>query len=91
MKNKNNLKSKKYRRQSQALARWRGRLEFAESFSKSTRKIGWIEFTKNQIAILEAKRAIRASGIPNINEYVAKNCPTIEQYFDEINSFEQKE
>ena len=26
MKNKNNLKSKKYRRQSQALARWRGRL-----------------------------------------------------------------
>jgi len=91
MKNKNNPKSKKSRRQSQALARWRGRLKFAESFSKSTRKIGWIEFTKNQIAILEAKRAIRASGIPNINEYVAKNCPTIEQYFDEINSFEQKE
>ena len=29
MKNKNNPKSKKYRRQSQALARWRGRLEWA--------------------------------------------------------------
>jgi len=91
MKNKNNPKSKKRQRQSRALARWRERLKFAESFSKSTRKIGWIEFTKNQIAILEAKRAIRASGIPNINEYVAKNCPIIEQYFDEINSFEQKE
>ena len=90
MKNKNNPKSKKYQRQSRALARWQERLQFAKSFSKSTRKIGWIEFTKNQIAILEAKGA-RASGIPNINEYVAKNCPTIEQYFDEINSFEQKE
>ena len=48
MKNKNNPKSKKYQRQSQALARWWGRLEFAESFSKSTRKIGWIEFTNRR-------------------------------------------
>jgi len=37
-------------------------------------------------------KEVKTSGIPNINEYVdTKNYPTIDQYLDEISSFEQKE
>jgi hypothetical protein len=57
MKNKNNPKSKKYGRQSRALAWWRDNLESLVRLgsSLSVNRERFMVFDKSQIAILEAK------------------------------------